>query len=106
MEHRAYTAMNDIDSFVDMFSCACGLPAWKLEGWLEIYFKLRVLQELEKDERQRENESGVEIVSAPAVPLPEKAAPPPPAPAQSPAVEPPDRKKTQRQWCAAQARDP
>ena len=50
MGHSAYMAMNDIDSFLDMFSCASGLPAWKLEGWLEIYFKLRVLQELEKEE--------------------------------------------------------
>lgn len=54
MNQRASIALNDVDAFVEMFSAACGVPAWKLENWLEIYWKLRVLQLLEETQDEPE----------------------------------------------------
>ena len=47
---RASTALNNVDGFVNMMSAATGVPEWKLESWLDIYFNLRVIKCLEDEE--------------------------------------------------------
>ena len=41
--------MNSSEAFVDMLAAVTGLPTWRLEEWLEIYFKLRCLECLEPE---------------------------------------------------------
>jgi hypothetical protein len=76
--NRASLALGELDAFVDMMAAATGLPCWKLEGWLEIYWKLRVLDVLEEDERRSAEAEAVEL-------LPEPEAPSGPAEPEAPA---------------------
>lgn len=76
MEGRA-AMMNSSEAFVDMLAAVTGLPTWRLEDWLEAYFKLRCLECLEPEDAPRavaaedtkeslpEGGSGVRMLSAP-----------------------------------------
>lgn len=86
---RASTALNNIDAFVNMMSAATGVPEWKLESWLDIYFNLRVIKCLE-DEEAAEQCSG----AASGVKQPETAGGASPSPTEEAAqVEPVPEKK-------------
>lgn len=76
--NRASLALGELDAFVDMLAEATGLPSWRIEGWLEIYWKLRVLDCLEEDERRSTAAEAVEL-------LPELEAPAAPAEPEAPA---------------------
>lgn len=60
--NRASLALGELDAFVDMLSVATGLPSWRLENWLEIYWKLRALDCLEEDERRSAAAEAVELL--------------------------------------------
>ena len=76
--NRASLAFGELDAFVDMFAVATGLPSWRIENWLEIYWKPRVLDCLEEDERSSAEAEAVEL-------LPELEAPSAPAEPEAPA---------------------
>lgn len=71
---QASTALGNVDAFVNMMSAATGVPEWKLESWLDIYFNLRVIQCLEKEEAAAAVNEGMpepaEAVAMPRVEAP------------------------------------
>lgn len=62
---RASTALNNIDAFVNMMSAATGVPEWKLESWLDIYFNLRVIKCLEDEEATEQCSEAASCVKPP-----------------------------------------
>lgn len=62
---RASTALNNIDAFVNMMSAATGVPEWKLESWLDIYFNLRVIKCLEDEEATEQCSEAASCVKQP-----------------------------------------
>lgn len=60
--NRASLALGELDAFVDMLAVATGLPSWRIESWLEIYWTLRVLDCLEEDERRSAEAEAVELL--------------------------------------------